>query len=149
MAALGEHALPQRLFQGCFAIPLRHAPPTHLHNERLEPVAGLRSLGPYLRALWCLWRQALAQARGGDGGDHAQWLCDWVRSVKLTHTMAREVVEHTGKGLQVVQHRWKVERTFAWLLNDRRHRRDYERLTVSRAVMIQIRLIRLLLKRWA
>jgi putative transposase len=55
-----------------------------------------------------------------DGGYQAQWLCDWVRSLKQTHKMELEVVEHTGKGFQVVQHRWKVERTFAWLLNDRR-----------------------------
>ena len=52
-----------------------------------------------------------------------------------------------GKGFQVVKHRWKVERTLAWLLNDRRHSRDYERLTVSSAVMVQMSMIRLLLKR--
>ena len=41
-----------------------------------------------------------------------------------THKIDLEVVEHTGKGFQVVQHRWKVERTFAWLVNDRCHSRD-------------------------
>jgi transposase len=30
----------------------------------------------------------------------------------------------TGKRFQVVPWRWAVERTFAWLLNDRRHSRD-------------------------
>ena len=58
-------------------------------------------------------------------------------------------MERPGKGFQVVQHRWKVERTFAWLLNDRRHSRDDETLTTSSEVMIQIRMIRLLLKRLA
>jgi len=43
--------------------------------------------------------------------------------------------------------RWAVERTFAWLLNDRRHSRDYARLTVNSATMIQISMIRLLLHR--
>jgi hypothetical protein len=43
----------------------------------------------------------------------------------------------------------RVERTFAWLLNDRRHSRDYERLTVNSAAMIQVSMIRLLLKRLA
>jgi len=81
-----------------------------------------------------------------DGGYQAQWLCDWVRSIKQTHKIDLEVVEHTGKGFQVVKHRWKVERTLAWLLNDRRHSRGYERLTVSSEAMIQIRMIRLLLK---
>lgn len=84
-----------------------------------------------------------------DGGYEAQWLCDWVRGLKRTHKVDLEVVEHTGKGFQVVKHRWKVERTFAWLLNDRRHSRDYEALTANSEAMIQISMIRLLLKRLA
>lgn len=54
-----------------------------------------------------------------------------------------------GKGFQVVPWRWAVERTFAWLLNDRRHSRDYERRTTNSAAMIQISMIRLLLNRLA
>jgi putative transposase len=82
-----------------------------------------------------------------DGGYEAQWLCDWVRGLKQTHKIDLEVVEHTGRGFQVVKHRWKVERTFGWLGNDRRHSRDYETLTASSEAMIQISMIRLLLKR--
>ncbi len=84
-----------------------------------------------------------------DGGYEAQWLWAWVRRLKRTHKVDLEVVEHTGQGFQVVKHRWKVERTFAWLLNDRRHSRDYETLTASSEAMIQISMIRLLLKRLA
>ena len=84
-----------------------------------------------------------------DAGYDAQWLRDWVGGLKHTHKIDLEVVEHTGKGFQVVKHRWKVERTLAWILNDRRHSRDYERLTVSSEAMIQISMIRLLLKRLA
>lgn len=84
-----------------------------------------------------------------DAGYDAQWLRDWVHGLKRTHKIDLEVVEHTGKGFQVVKHRWKVERTLAWLLNDRRHSRDYERLTSSSEAMIQISMIRLLLKRLA
>jgi putative transposase len=76
-------------------------------------------------------------------------LRDWVRSLKPTHKIDLEVVEHTGKGFQGVKHRWKVERTLAWLLNDRRHRRDYEGLTASSEAMIPISMIRLVLKRLA
>jgi transposase len=72
-----------------------------------------------------------------------------VRRLKQTHKVDLEVVEHTRKGLQVVKHGWKVERTFAWLLNDRRHSRDDEVLTANREAMIQISMIRLLLKRLA
>jgi putative transposase len=82
-----------------------------------------------------------------DGGYEAQWLCDWVRGLKQTHKIALEVVEHSGKGFKVVKQRWKVERTLAWLLNDRRHSRDYEVLTANSEAMIQISMIRLLLKR--
>jgi putative transposase len=84
-----------------------------------------------------------------DGGYDAQWLREWVRGVKQTHKIDLEVVEHTGTGFQVIKHQWKVERTFAWLLNDRRHSRDYERLTASSEAMIQISMIRLVLKRLA
>jgi putative transposase len=82
-----------------------------------------------------------------DGISQAQWLWDWVHSLKQTHKIDLEVVEHTGQGFQVVKHRWKVERTFTWVLNDRRHSRDYETLTANSEAMIQISMIRLLLKR--
>ena len=64
-----------------------------------------------------------------DGGYQAQWLWEWVHCLKRTHKVELEVVEHTGKGFQVVKHRWKVERTLAWLLNDRRRSRDYATLS--------------------
>jgi putative transposase len=84
-----------------------------------------------------------------DRGYRADWLHAWVWSLKRTHKLDLEVVEHTGKGFQVVPHRWVVERTFAWLLNYRRHRCDYEVLTANSEAMIQISMIHLLLKRLA
>ncbi len=85
-----------------------------------------------------------------DGAYPAQWLEDWVRGLKRTHKIELESTLHQeGKGFQVVPWRWAVERTFAWLLNDRRHSRDYERLTANSEAMIQISMIRLLLKRLA
>lgn len=84
-----------------------------------------------------------------DGGYRAEWLRAWVWCFKRTHKIALEVVEHTGKGFRVVPHRWVVERTFAWLLNYRRHQCDYEVLTAHSEAMIQISMIHLLLKRLA
>jgi putative transposase len=85
-----------------------------------------------------------------DGASPAEWLDEWVRGLKQTHKIDLEATTHQeGKGFQVVPWRWAVERTFAWLLHDRRHSRDYERLTVNSAAMIQISMIRLLLKRLA
>src|SRR6266852_3496319 len=68
-------------------------------------------------------------------------------SLKRTHKIALEMVEHTGKGLPVVKHRWQVERTLAWLLHDRCHRRDDERLTVSSEAMVPMSMIRLFVTR--
>ena len=84
-----------------------------------------------------------------DRGYRADWLHAWVWSWKRTHKLDLEVVEHPGKGFQVVPHRGVVERTFAWLLNYRRHRCDYEVLTANSEAMIQISMIHLLLKRLA
>ncbi len=85
-----------------------------------------------------------------DGASPAQWLEEWVRGLKQTHKIDLEsTANHKGKGFQVVPWRWAVERTFAWLLNDRRHSRDYERLTCNSEAMIQISMIRLLLNRLA
>jgi putative transposase len=86
---------------------------------------------------------------GVDGAYPAAWLEEWVRSLKQTHKIDLEAMDKAGKGFHVIPWRWAVERTFAWLLNDRRHSRDYERLTVNSAAMIQISMIRLLLKRLA
>ena len=90
---------------------------------------------PRLRKIWV------------DRGDDAQWLKDWVGELKQTHKIDLEVVEHHGKGFTVVPQRWKVERTFAWLSNDRRNVRDDEILTANSEAMIQISTIRMLLKR--
>ena len=85
-----------------------------------------------------------------DGAYPAKWLEEWVRGLKQTHKIALEATTHQeGKGFQVVPWRWAAERTFALILNDRRHSKDYERLTVNSAAMIQISMIRLLLNRLA
>src|SRR5262249_21851182 len=77
---------------------------------------------------------------------NAQQLHAWVWGLKHTHKINLEVVEHTGKGFRVVPHRWVVERTFACLLNYRRHRCDYEVLSANSEAIIQTSMIHLLLK---
>jgi transposase len=85
-----------------------------------------------------------------DGAYPAAWLAEWVRGLKQTHKIELEATTHQeGKGFPVVPWRGAVERTFAWLLNARRHSRDYERVTANSAAMIQISMIRLLLNRLA
>jgi transposase len=53
------------------------------------------------------------------------------------------------KGFQVLPRRWVVERTFGWLIRNRRLSRDYERLTSNSEAMIKIAMIRLLAIRLA
>jgi transposase len=50
-------------------------------------------------------------------------------------------------GFQVQRHRWKVERTFGWLIRFRRLARDYEGLPSSSEALIHIASIRLFLTR--
>ncbi len=50
-------------------------------------------------------------------------------------------------GFVVLPRRWVVERTFAWLNNYRRLSKDYERLTETSEVFIQVAMMRLILLR--
>lgn len=51
------------------------------------------------------------------------------------------------KGFSVLPRRWVVERTFAWLNNHRRLSKDYERETKTSEALIQIAMMRLMLRR--
>jgi putative transposase len=84
-----------------------------------------------------------------DGGYSGKTLKEWVQNLKQTHKIDLEVVDSQGPGFQVVKRRWVVERTFAWLLNYRRHSKDYEVLTRNSEALIQVAMIHLLVKRLA
>lgn len=64
-------------------------------------------------------------------------------------TIRTEISEKKGenKGFQPIRHRWKVERTFAWLYRQRRLTRDYEVKNVTHEQMIYVSMIRLGLNR--
>jgi putative transposase len=49
----------------------------------------------------------------------------------------------------VLPKRWIVERTFSWLIRNRRLSKDYERLVQTSEAFIEVAMIRLLLKRLA
>lgn len=53
------------------------------------------------------------------------------------------------KGFQVLPRRWVVERTFGWLIRNRRLGRDYERLTDNSETMTKIAMIQLMATRLA
>lgn len=62
-----------------------------------------------------------------------------------------EIVKRSDdiKGFQILPRRWVVERTFGWLVRNRRLARDYERLTTNSETMIKIAMIQLMAKRLA
>jgi putative transposase len=81
-----------------------------------------------------------------DGGYKERFI-DWA---KLTHDLEIEVVKRNEQHKFVVlPKRWIVERTFSWLLRNRRLAKDYERLKQSAESMVYIAMTRLMLKRLA
>ena len=84
-----------------------------------------------------------------DGGYSGETLQAWVADLKQTHKIDLEVVAKPGQGFTLLKRRWVVERTFAWLLNFRRHSKDYEVLTRNSEALIHIAMVHLLLKRLA
>ncbi|HLU33915.1 MAG TPA: IS5 family transposase [Natronosporangium sp.] len=75
-------------------------------------------------------------------------LLSWARE-KLG--LVVEVVKRSdgAAGFEVLPRRWVVERTFGWLVANRRLARDYERLTGNSEAMVTIAMIRLMAARLA
>lgn len=68
------------------------------------------------------------------------WKTEMVPKVEKTSPQS------TG-GFQLQRHRWKIERTFGWLIRFRRLARDYEGLPSSLEAFIHLAAIRLFLTR--
>ena len=85
----------------------------------------------------------------------AEHLADWdVEIVKHWWTGIKGVWVGPGQepptipsGFHVLPKRWIVERTFAWLDQNRRLSKDYEELIENSEAMVQIAMIRLMLQR--
>lgn len=81
-----------------------------------------------------------------DGGYKEKFI-NWSN---LTHDLEVEVVKRNEQHTFVVlPKRWIVERTFSWLLRNRRLAKDYERMKQSAESMVYIAMTRLMLKRLA
>jgi putative transposase len=59
------------------------------------------------------------------------------------------VRDKEAKGFEVLPKRWIVKRTFGWLRRDRRLAKDYERNVHTSESLIEVAMIRLLLRRLA
>lgn len=97
-------------------------------------LSGLKPLVPRLQKIWA------------DGAYSGEPLAEWCRE---EGSWELEVVERDPQveGFEVLAKRWIVERTFSWLYRSRRLSKDYERRVQTSETMIEVSLIRLLLKR--
>lgn len=80
-----------------------------------------------------------------DGGYRGQ-LLNWVAD-RCRFRLQPVLRSDDQKGFVVLPRRWVVERTFAWLNHHRRLSKDYEGLPSSSETMIQIAMIRIMLRR--
>ena len=84
-----------------------------------------------------------AYADGGYAGRLVRWAKD------KTHIVL-EIVKRSAEqtGFAVIRRRWVVERTFAWIVKNRRFVRDYEQLTAVAETLITIAASATLIRRW-
>lgn len=88
---------------------------------------------PHLQLIWA------------DGG-YAGKLIAWVHAFS---GCLLEIVKRPdeAKGFTLLEHRWVVERTFAWLGRYRRLSKDYEALAESGEALIYIAMINVMVRR--
>ena len=94
---------------------------------------------------WLSWLRLLWVDGGYTGDSFAQWV------KTLRAKLAVEVVKRSDdvQGFKVLPRRWVVERTFGWLMYQRRLVRDYERTLSSAEAWVYIAMIRIQLRRLA
>lgn len=104
-------------------------------KQLLEELAQEETVIKRLKLIW---------ADGSYRGELITWIED-LFGWKL------EIVEKPKeqKGFQALPKRWIVERTFAWLVRQRRLARDYERLPETSASFIYVAMVRLMIRRLA
>src|SRR5215203_4074686 len=99
-------------------------------------LAGLKPVVPRLKKIWA------------DGAYTGEKLASWLEQ---QGGWELEIVERDreARGFEVLSKRWIVERTFSWLIWNRRLSKDYERMVQSSETFIEVAMIRLMLRRLA
>ena len=99
-------------------------------------LAGLKPLVPRLKKIWA------------DGAYSGEPLAQWCRE---QGSWDLEIVERDlqTKGFEVIPKRWIVERTISWIGRNRRMSKDYERKVQTSECLMEVAMIRLILKRLA
>ena len=88
-------------------------------------MGGLKPLVPHLKKIWA------------DGAYTGEKLAGWL---KERGGWELEIVERSAdtEGFAVLPHRWIVERTFGWLMRNRRLSKDYERMVQSSESFMEV-----------
>jgi len=129
----------RHLLVDTLGLPLSvYVPPANVQDRvgaRLL-LAGLNPLVPRLKKIY---------ADGAYSGEELRRWCEERGGGKL------EIVERDREteGFEVLPKRWIVERTFSWLIRNRRLSKDYERMVQSSETFITVAMIRLMLRRLA
>ena len=95
----------------------------------------LPSKFPRLKKLWA------------DGGYTGQWIDKLPEDCPIDIEIVQRKPDQ--RGFKVIAWRWVVERTFAWLNQNRRLSKDYEFLVTTADAMIYAAMVRLMLRRLA
>lgn len=114
----------------------------HVTAANISDPAGARlllsNLGGFCKCLRKIWVD----------GTYRGTLLEWVTD-RFQFRLEPVMRPKGQKGFILLARRWVVERTFAWIVINRRMSKDYERLTDSSTAMIYISMIRLMLRRLA
>ena len=92
------------------------------------------------------WRLPKLKVIWADGGYLSQPLADWLLQ---RYGWTLQIVKKLQGEFKLLKKRWIVERTFAWLSRNRRMSKDYEWKVQTSETMIELAMIRLMLKRLA
>ncbi len=113
-----------------------------VHGADIQDRDGAKGVLKRSRALFPFIERAYV-----DGG-YAGRLVRWAKT--RTH-IGLEVVKRRAEqvGFAVIRRRWVVERTFAWIIKNRRLVRDYEQLTAVAEALITIAATATLIRRWS
>src|SRR3954454_20458364 len=112
-----------------------------VHSAGIQDRDGGKTVLKASRARYPFVTRAFAD--GGYAGRLVRWAKDKAHIVV-------EVVKRSpaAKGFEVLRRRWVVERTFAWIVKNRRFVRDYEQLTAVAETLIIVAATATLIRRW-
>lgn len=97
------------------------------------------------KLLLCKARDRWFRMIWADSGYWSNKLIQWVAD-RLHRLLS--IVKRTSATFVVEHKRWIVERTFAWICQDRRNSKDYERITTSSESFIYLSMVRVMLKHY-